>query len=145
LALPGSVIDEALEGLLAGVRIQREERPDGVYYSTDRCLIPVGEAAGWEAAVIDHHRAVSSALAAKAVDGSHVSAEHDRVGGTTLSYDVWPGHPKEQAVLDLLASTRKQLVALWDDVEEYNREHQSASGYQVTFYCGQYVKGEEGD
>ena len=144
LALPESIIDEALEGLLASARIQSEDRPDGVYYSTHHCLIPVGEAAGWEAAVIDHHRAVLAALASKAIEGRHVSAANDTVGGTTLSYDVWPGHPKEQEVLELLATSRQRAIALWDDVEEYNRNHKPDAEYQVTFYCGQYVKGDEG-
>jgi hypothetical protein len=144
LPLPDSVIDEALEGLLAGARIQGEARPDGVYYSTDHCLIPVGEAAGWEAAVIDHHRAVLGALAAKAVNGRHVSAADDTVGGTTLTYDVWPGHPKEQEVLELLATMRQRLIDLWEEVEDHNRSHESDAGYQVTVYLGQYVKGDEG-
>jgi len=145
LALPENVIEEALAGLLANARIRAEERPDGTYYSTERCLIPLGEAAGWEAAIIDHHRAVLSALAAKAVEGRHVSAADDTVGGTTLEYDVWQGHPREQEVRSLLADTRKRAIALWDDVEEYNRTHESEAAYQVTFYCGQYLREEEGN
>lgn len=145
LALSEAAMDEALRGLLAGARIRSEQRPDGLYFSTDHCLIPVGEAAGWEAAVIDHHRAVLSALAAKAVSGRHVSAANDTVGGTTLTYDVWPGHPKEREVLDLLATTRRGLIALWEEVEAYNQAHPSAAPYQVTCYCGQYLKGAESD
>ena len=143
LGLPESVIDEAVDGLLNCARIHSEDRPDGVVYSTDHCLIPVGEAAGWEAAVIDHHRAVLGALAAKAVNGRHVSAANDTVGGTTLSYDVWPGHPKEQDVLELLATSRQRAIALWEEVEEHNRSHESEAAYQITFYCGQYVKEDE--
>lgn len=143
LPLSAKAIDDALEHLANSARIRSEQRPDGVYYSTDQCLIPVGEAAGWEAAIIDHHRAVLSALAAKAVSGRHASAANDTVGGTTLSYDVWPGHPKEQEVLDLLAQTRTRVIALWDEVEQYNRTHESEAAYQVTFYCGQYPKVEE--
>ncbi|MBN1654566.1 MAG: hypothetical protein JXA30_12410 [Deltaproteobacteria bacterium] len=139
LALPESVIDEALDSLLANGRIRSQERPDGTYYSTDHCLIPLGEAAGWEAAVVDHHRAVLCALGAKAVEGRHVSAVDDTVGGTTLSYDVWPGHPKEQQVRSILADTRERVIALWDEVEEYNKTHKSRSAYRVAFYCGQYL------
>jgi hypothetical protein len=143
LALPDSAIDEALDSLVSNARIRAEERPDGIYYSTDHCLIPVGEAAGWEAAVVDHHRAVLCALGAKVVRGRHVSAADDTVGGTTLSYDVWPGHPKEQEVRSLLAGTRKRLIALWDEVEKYNQTHKSEAAYRVTFYCGQYLREEE--
>lgn len=143
LPLSEVAIAAALDRLVASARIRVETRPDGVFYSTDQCLIPVGEAAGWEAAIIDHHRAVLSALAAKAVNGRHASAANDRVGGTTLSYDIWPGHPKEDEVLDLLATLRGRVIALWDEVEEYNRTHESEAAYQVTFYCGQYLKEQE--
>ncbi len=145
LTLPASVIDDALESLLADARIEAANDDDGVYYSTNRCLIPLGEAAGWEAGFVDHHRAVNAALALKAVSGRHASAVNDTVGGSTLSYDLWPGHPKERDVLDLLASTRQRAVVLWDEVEEHNCNHESNGGYQVTFYCGQYVQGDEGD
>src|SRR5690606_8487668 len=143
LALSDAAITAAPAQLVASARIRADVRPDGVYYSTDQCLIPVGEAAGWQAAIIDHDRAVLSALAAKAVNGRHASAANDRVGGTTLSYDIWPGHPKEQEVLELLATLRGRVIALWDEVEEYNRTHESAAAYQVTFYCGQYLTEQE--
>ncbi|HEU5075351.1 MAG TPA: hypothetical protein VFU02_14270 [Polyangiaceae bacterium] len=143
LPLSEAAITAALDRLVAHARIRSETRPDGIYYSTHQCLIPVGEAAGWEAAIIDHHRAVLSALAAKAVNGRHASAANDRVGGTTLSYDIWPGHPKEHEVLELLANLRGRVIALWDEVEEYNRTHESEAAYQVTFYCGQYLKEQE--
>ena len=145
LSLPSSVIDEALEGLISDERVRTETRPDGVYYATHQCLIPVGEAAGWEAAIIDHHRAVLTALGAKVASGRHSSAANDEVGGTTLSYDLWPGHPKEQQVRELLAKTRQQVIALWDEVEDHNKTHQSESTYTVTFYCGQYLIEDEDD
>lgn len=143
LPLSPSVIDEALEGLLVDERIRAETRPDGVYYATDHCLIPVGEAAGWEAAIIDHHRAVLTALAAKVVSGRHSSAADDEVGGTTLSFDLWPGHPKEQEARELLATTRQRVISLWEEVEEHNRIHGSERRYTVTFYCGQYLTQED--
>lgn len=144
LPLAKPALDAALQRLQREERIRAEQRPDGVFYTTERCLIPVGEAAGWEAAVIDHHRAVLSALAAKVVSGKHVSAARDEVGGTTWSFDLWPGHPKEQEVRALLARLRSEVVPLWDEVAEYNREHRPAETYKVTVYCGQYlVMGEE--
>jgi hypothetical protein len=143
LPLPESVIDEALEGLIGDERIRGEVRPDGVHYNTDRCLIPVGEAAGWEAAIIDHHRAVLTALAAKIASGRHSSAANDEVGGTTLSFDLWPGHPKEQEVRQLLASTRQRVIELWEEVEDNNRSEATDPTYTVHFYCGQYMVEEK--
>ena len=142
--LPTSVLDAAIDSLVADERIRVEARSDGVYCETHQCLIPVGQAAGWEAAIVDHHRAVLNALAAKAVNGRHVSAADDEVGGTTLSFDLWPGHPREKEVRQLLATTRKQVIALWDEILEYNDGVSSPDHvYNVTFYCGQYLVEED--
>jgi hypothetical protein len=143
LPLPPAVIDAALERLLRDERVRTELRSDGTYYTTESCLIPVGEAAGWEAAVIDHHRAVLSALAAKVVSGKHVAAAADEVGGTTWSFDLWPGHPRERDVRRLLASVREQVVPLWEDVAAHPHEKGREDTYRVTFYCGQYLVREQ--
>jgi hypothetical protein len=143
LPLPSERLEAALARLVREERVRVEERSDGSYCTTERCLIPVGEAAGWEAAVIDHHRAVLSALAAKVVSGKHTSAAADEVGGTTWSFDLWPGHPKEKEVRQLLRSLRQHVVPLWNEVAEYNREHRPAETYEVTVYCGQYLVTDE--
>jgi len=137
--LSPAALKAALEKLVDDGRIRVQNRTEGVYYATDHCLIPVGQAAGWEAAVVDHHRAVLKALAAKAVAGKHVSAAADEIGGTTLCFDLWPGHPREREVRQLLATVRRQLVSLWDEVATYNRTHPEAATYSVSFYCGQNV------
>jgi len=138
LPLAPALLEDALAALVADGRVRAEEGPDGLRYATDRCLIPVGETAGWEAAVIDHHRAVLNALAAKITSGQHGSAANDEVGGTTVSYDLWPGHPKEQEVRELLAGTRRRIAELWQEVEDQNQGRASAVTYKITFYCGQY-------
>jgi hypothetical protein len=143
MALPQPALDAAVQKLVQDGRIVIEARPDGEYCVTDHCLIPVGEAAGWEAAVVDHHRAVLNALAAKVTGGTHVSARNDEVGGTTLTFDLWPGHPREAEVRRLLQATRDQVIPLWDDVTEYNREHSGDGAYQVSFYFGQYLFGAD--
>jgi len=143
--LSESAFEAALERLVADERVQLESRPDGVYCVTERCLIPVGQAAGWEAAVVDHHRTVLKALAAKVVSGKHVSAAADEIGGTTLSFDLWPGHPKEREVRGLLATVRRQVTSLWEEVSAYNKVHRPEHTYSVNFYCGQNVTHEEGD
>jgi hypothetical protein len=145
LPLPPEALEAGIERLVADERISLETRPDGVYCTTERCLIPLGEAAGWEAAIVDHHRAVLSALAAKVVSGRHVSSAADEVGGTTLSFDLWPGHPKEGAVRRLLATVRLQVLPLWEEVAAYNQANRPDSTYKVTFYCGQYLVGEHDD
>jgi hypothetical protein len=94
---------------------------------------------------VDHHRAVLNALAANVVGGTHVSRSSDEIGGTTLSFDLWPGHPHETEVRRLLASIRNQVIPLWEKVEEHNREHPAESDCKVTFYCGQYLVQPDGE
>ncbi len=143
--LPDSAIDAAIERLVEDRRIRLLNRPDGVFYVTEQCLIPLGQAAGWEAAIIDHHRAMLNALAAKVSGGKHVSQASDEIGGTTLSFDVWPGHPYETEARKLLAAVRNQVIPLWEKVEAYNRDHGAEPGSKVVFYCGQHVVQENED
>jgi predicted transcriptional regulator len=138
-----SVLEDALQRLVSSNRIRAESSPDGDRYTTDQCLIPVGESAGWEAAVIDHHRAVLAALAAKVLGGPHASAAKDEVGGTTLRFDLWTGHPRDREVRDLLVETRARIIALWGEAEAHNRAHPQEITHHVTFYCGQYVTYEK--
>jgi predicted transcriptional regulator len=141
--LPPTAIDAAIETLVKDGRVRVENRADGDYCVTDECLIPVGEAAGWEAAVVDHHRAVLNALASKIAGGTRSSAKNDEHGGTTLTFELWPGHPLEAEVRRLLATTRSNVIPLWEQVAEHNRQNNAPDGYQVHFYCGQYVVQEE--
>lgn len=142
-SLSSSELEEALASLVTDGRIRSDDRDGTRTYSADECLIPVGQAAGWEAAVIDHYRAVLNALAAKIVSGNRTSTKGDEVGGTTLSFDLWPGHPHEAEVRGLLASTRSQTIPLWEKVTEYNKAHRAEGSYQVHFYCGQYLIEDE--
>ena len=56
-----SAIVQALEELEASDKIQDTGSGEARSYSAGQCLIPVGDEAGWEAAVIDHHQAVVNA------------------------------------------------------------------------------------
>lgn len=145
LPLDAVAIADALQHLVAGDRIRALTGANGTIYTTEQCLIPVGESAGWEASVIDHHRAVLTALAAKLVSGPHRSAAQDEVGGTTLSFDLWSGHPLEDEVRQLLADTRKRVIKLWEAVEGHNSMNAHKVEFNVTYYCGQYLKSEEED
>jgi hypothetical protein len=141
--LPHSALQAAVDALVADGRIRRESGADGEMLAAEHVLIPVGETAGWEAAVVDHHRAVLNALAAKLTKRTRTSTLADEVGGTTLTFDLWPGHPHEQEVRSLLRSTRAQVLPLWEKVDEYSRQHPEHETYQVHYYCGQYVVEEE--
>jgi len=141
--LPAEAIEEALRALTADRRVRVELENSVPHYLAEEVLIPLGETAGWEAAVIDHHRTVANALAAKITSGHHASAAQDELGGTTLTFDLWPGHPKEQEVRRLLASSRSVILPLWDEVTTYNESKPAHGTYQLHFYCGQYLVAEE--
>jgi hypothetical protein len=143
VTLPAAALDAAIERLVKDERIRLEARPDGVFCVTEQCLIPPGQAAGWEAAIVDHHRAVLNALAAKVVSGRHVATADDEVGGTTLAFDLWPGHPHENEVRKLLATVRGQIWPLWERVAAYNKANRPDATYKVTFYCGQHLAEDE--
>ncbi len=140
---PEAALEAAIASLVEAGRVRHDVRDGAAAYVTEEVLIPIGEAAGWEAAVVDHHRAVLNALAAKITSGTRVSAKSDEVGGTTLTFDLWPGHPKEEEVRRLLATTRAAVLPVWEELTEYNKSHQGSGAYQVHFYCGQYVVTEE--
>jgi hypothetical protein len=138
-----AALRSSVEALLEQGRVRREVRPDGEQLIAEQVLIAVGETAGWEAAVIDHHGAVLNAIAAKLSKGARTSAAADEVGGTTLTFDLWPGHPQEQHVRSLLRTTREAVLPLWEQAEAHSREHPGRETYRVHFYCGQYLVEEE--
>ena len=86
---------------------------------------------------------VLNALAAKVVSGHHVATAADEMGGTTLAFDLWPGHPFEDEVRKLLATVRGQIWPLWERVAAYNKENRPDVTYKVTFYCGQHLARED--
>ena len=141
--LPKPALDAALVALLEDGRIRLEAVNDRQRFVAEHVLIPLDGEAGWEAAVADHHRAVVNAIAAKLTMGARKSKAADEVGGTTLTFDLWPGHPREQEIRSLLRTTRTHVLPLWEEVTEYNRAHPRADTYQLHYYCGQYIVADE--
>jgi hypothetical protein len=142
LPLERSVLDRAISTLLDHGRIECVNGVGGVRYSSQRMLLPLGETAGWEAGVLDHYHAVVGALCAKLRNGLTRALPADQLGGSTFSFNVWPGHPNEARVLSLLAEHRRTLGALWDAVNEHGSSERPDAYSRVTFYCGQLVTRE---
>ncbi len=131
----------ALDLLLADGRVIDR---DGVLNARN-FVIPLGAEQGWEAAVLDHYQTMARAIAAKLAATNPKTAAADQVGGSTLHFSVYPGHPHETRVLGLLRNVREQLLPLWNEVSEYNQRHSvPQSARKVAFYFGQYVA-EESD
>jgi hypothetical protein len=132
-----------LDELIASGRVQRTGRDNALRAAT--LTIPVGAEQGWEAAVLDHFRAVANAIANKVRQGRVRSEMSDVIGGGTLSFDLEPGHPFEERVMGLLDRVRKDVNALLAEVSAHNRSHNfdEERRYRVWFYFGQNVERPE--
>ncbi|MDD9941154.1 MAG: hypothetical protein OXU20_08960 [Myxococcales bacterium] len=138
--VPETDLDRALAALVAEGRVRLEEDSDGKQqYSSDQVLIPLGNPGAWGASLLDHHQVVVASMCAKLRAGKKSADLADQQGGSTFSFDVWPGHPCEEQALRLLSSTRQQLQALWDQVTTHNASGKPTNVKRVTFYCGQMV------
>jgi hypothetical protein len=141
--LPEDVLDRALAALLTSGRVREEPSGGERSFVSDTCLIPLGERAGWEAALLDHYHAVVRAMCAKLGQGQTGARADDRIGGSTYAFDVWQGHPSAPRVYALLAEHRKQVSALWEEVTAHNAAHPVPENHdRVTFYFGQNVTAE---
>jgi hypothetical protein len=140
-AEPGDV-DRAVDELIASGRlIQR-----GAELESANVVLPLGGDQGWEAAILDHYRAVAVAIATKIRGGFSSAHERDRVGGSTFTFTVEAGHPHAAEVYDLLRDTRLRAQALWDKVASHNEAHTPGEDAdRVTFYVGQSLEQHGGD
>jgi hypothetical protein len=145
LGLERAALEPVVQALLRDgrMRVEIDDSLDPTY-STRRCVLPLGDAAGWEASLVDHYQAVVSAVCAKLRNGQTRALPPDQIGGSTYSFDVWPGHPFDEKVRALLAETRVRLSELWNQVAEYNTQglRHEVGVAKVTFYCGQSVIGD---
>lgn len=127
-------LGQALKQLCADGRVAERE---GVFVAQS-FTIPVGAEDGWEAAICDHFRAVATAIGAKL--SARASNQTDKVGGATLTFTVYDGHPKQTQVHRLLEDVRTQVNELWREVAEINRHTPPPKeAEKVTFYLGQSV------
>jgi len=135
--------EAAIALLLSEGRIQAEPRTDpneSVRYSSREFAVPMGTAQGWEAAVLDHYQAMLSAIGAKLSGGAGHAGPADTLGGSTWSFNVWPGHPMEREAKGSLARLRAELSALRKRIDEHNSKVTApVQAEQVIFYLGQYV------
>lgn len=135
-------LGQCLELLCNDGRVRVVEDSAPPLYSSQRCLLPLGNDAGWEAALLDHHQSVIASICTKLRNGHTQTHPAERLGGSTFSFNVWPGHPAEERAYALLSTMRAQLSEFWDEVSAYNQSHPfpKEGATQVTFYCGQSLK-----
>lgn len=146
--LPAEEVDAALAALLAEGRVQSAPRstpPSGARpepsYRAESCLIPLEQTAGWEAAVLDHFQAMVGAVCAKLALITSPKGGTPQVGGSTYTFDVWPGHPQYEQVTGLLERTRTECGSMWEAVHQHNAQLEKPATFErVTFYFGQNVR-----
>ena len=140
LPVAGPEIERAVDELLQLGRLK--QGASGL--ESTNVVLPIGSAHGFEAAILDHFRAVAVAIAVKLRGGMRGAQWADRIGGSTFTFTLDAAHPDAEEVYGLLREQRTRVQALWDRVSAYNTAHapDEASATRVTFYLGQSV--EEG-
>ncbi len=134
-------LGEALERLLAAGRV--ELMTDGKYRANE-LVVPLGSTSGWEAAVFDHFKALVNTITCRLREARDAPRLADRVGGSTYTLEVWPGHPLESEALGTLSRQRSELGELRRRVEEHNAAQPGPSSRtRVVLYVGQCLISQE--
>jgi hypothetical protein len=133
----------ALERLIAEGRVQR--LADGRLGARE-FVVPLGSARGWEAAVFDHLKAVVQTITQRLQLAESNRTDDGSVGGSTYGFDIWPGHPYEAEVMQLLQAFRARAGELRSRVEAHNQESVVPAEFrEVVSYVGQCVFERERD
>lgn len=134
-------IEAAVDDLVASGRLAESA---GKLRSSN-FVLALGAEQGWEAAILHHFSTIAVAIAAKVRSGVSGADEGDRIGGSTFTFEIAPGHPFEERVYALLRRTRAEAQALWDEVSSHNAAHppDPARKRKVSFYVGQTVEESE--
>jgi hypothetical protein len=129
---------EAIDVLVNGLVAEGYLAQQGSQLRARHFELGVGTEQGWETAVLDHFRAVTTAIAAKV--NRPVAQADDEVGGSTRSFLVHPDHPCRQEVMDILRQTRQRTSEIWTRVAAHNEAFPPPEDAdRVTFYFGQNV------
>ena len=92
----------------------------------------------WGAAVCDHFEAVVTTLCRALVkDPAHPWSR--ATGGSTFSFDLWPGHPHEARVLAFLEHMRAEWSALAREATAFNDATATTATMRATLYFGEHV------
>jgi hypothetical protein len=118
--LASETIEPLLQSLLQAGRIEREADAGGERYRSRELVLGLESASGWEASVQDHFAALARTVTRKLrVDAR--ATRSDQTGGSTYHFEVWAGHPFEDAVLGELARFRERMSALRAQIDRWNQ------------------------
>jgi hypothetical protein len=131
-------LEAALTHLVDSKRVELTGEGDARVYKTGSLFVPVGAPAGWEAAVFDHFQAMVKTICCRLREDRSTSNARDKVGGSTFTIDVWPGHPLEQEAYTTLERLRGMFIDLRQRTDAYNATHGIPEAHnQVVLYVGQ--------
>jgi hypothetical protein len=134
-----------LARLVESERLRETPGAEEPSYSSGEFFVPLGADAGWAASVLDHFLAMTRTISAKLREGKNARAS-DRIGGSTYTFVVWPGHPHEAEVVGELGRFREWGSALRARVDAFNRAHGVPDEYcEVVSYAGQCTSERVGD
>lgn len=137
-AIPDDTLSESLERLVSAGKVRRVESGGRICFEADGFVLPLGSPIGWEAAIFDHFQAVVGTLCTKLRSDRATATDADRIGGSTYTLEVWPGHELEDEVVGELAHFRARLSALRRRVAAYNeRNTPPRRRTRVVIYGGQ--------
>lgn len=129
--LTEGALDECLERLRASGRIEETDKG----FVSKEVILPLDASVGWEAAVLDHYHSVVSTLVARL---RTVGEPSTSTGGSTYTFDVWPGHPLEDEALGLLSDFRRSATELRERIEAHNGKSTIPESFEpVIAYMGQ--------
>jgi hypothetical protein len=136
--LDAEELDAAITRLSAAARIRKN---DAGAFGAAEFVVALETEAGWEAAVFDHYHAMVRTLCCRlSPDPQLASLPPESIGGSTYTFDVWPGHPLYEEVLATLGAARRSQSDLRKRVEAHNALHGIPDAFiQVVTYAGQSV------
>jgi hypothetical protein len=120
-AIPARELEAALSRLVAAGRIEAARSDADVVYRAQSFVVPLGQPAGWEAGVFDHFQALVMTICAKLGQDRSSPELSDRIGGSTYTLEVWPGHPFETEALGALSDFRARMGDLRSRIVAHNR------------------------
>jgi hypothetical protein len=130
-------LEKSLARLVETKRVERSA--DDLLRATN-LVIPLGSPVGWEASVFDHFKAMVNTVTCRLREDRAAASLADRVGGSTYTLEVWPGHPLEQEAYDTLMRLRAELSDLRRRVNRENHQRPSPEHLtNVLVYVGQCV------
>lgn len=145
-ALEPDALQAGLGHLLDQGLVRMVTTADGEHFECERCTIPFGDDAGWEAAVFDHYQAMVAALLAKLRGGARSAALGDQIGGSTFVFDLWHGHPLEAEARRFLREARERGLSLRDRLDALQPTAPvDRRPLRVVAYVGQTVTDTGGD